>query len=121
MARRTLPKDLRAQVIAGLRNASLRKLAAEAVRFSIQEDQIVRPLLRGKSNKEIAISLKISEKTVKNYMTILMQKLNARNRLVIAAQALTEGEHDDSSKLHPAAASPLLSLTPTWGRFASAN
>jgi DNA-binding NarL/FixJ family response regulator len=55
-------------------------------------------LLRGNTNKEIAASLKISEKTVKNYMTILMQKLNARNRLevVIAAQALTAREMDDS-------------------------
>ena len=72
-------------------------MAAEAVRFSIREDQIVRLLLRGKTNKEIAISLKISEKTVKNYMTILMQKLNARNRLevVIAAQALTAREQDE--------------------------
>jgi DNA-binding CsgD family transcriptional regulator len=81
-----------------LRNASLRKLAAEAVRFSIREDQIVRLLLRGKTNREIAVSLKISEKTVKNYMTILMQKLSVRNRLevVIAAQKLAERELDDS-------------------------
>jgi DNA-binding NarL/FixJ family response regulator len=86
------------QVIAALRNASLRRVAAEAVRFSIREDQIVRLLLHGKTNKEIAISLRISEKTVKNYMTILMQKLNARNRLevVIAAQAITEREQDGS-------------------------
>ena len=50
------------------------------------------------TNKEIAASLKISEKTVKNYMTILMQKLNARNRLevVIAAQTLNARELDDS-------------------------
>ena len=78
-------------------------MAAEAVRFSIREDQIVRLLLRGKTNKEIAIALKISEKTVKNYMTILMQKLNARNRLevVIAAQALTVRELDElRSEMH---------------------
>jgi DNA-binding NarL/FixJ family response regulator len=76
------------QVIAGLRNGSLRRVAAEAVRFSIREDQIVRLLLRGFTNKAIAASLKISEKTIKN----------ARNRLevVIAAQALTDREVDDS-------------------------
>ena len=87
-------------MIAALRNASLRRVAAEAVKFSIREDQIVRLLLRGNTNKEIAIALKISEKTVKNYMTILMQKLHARNRLevVIAAQALTERELDGSDK-----------------------
>ena len=93
-----ITQSFASQVIAALRNASLRRVAAEAVRFSIREDQIVRLLLRGKTNKEIAIALKISEKTVKNYMTILMQKLNARNRLevVIAAQALTEREPDES-------------------------
>ena len=87
-----ITRSFASQVIAGLRNASLRRVAAEAVRFSIREDQIVRLLLRGKTNKEIAASLKISEKTVKNYMTLLMQKLNARNRLevVIAAQKMNE-------------------------------
>lgn len=85
------------QVIAALRNTSLRRKAAEAVRFSIREYQIVRLLLRGKTNKEIAISLKISEKTVKNYMTILMQKMHARNRLevVIAAHKLSEREPEE--------------------------
>jgi DNA-binding NarL/FixJ family response regulator len=93
-----ITQNFASQVIAALRNASLRRVAAEAVRFSIREDQIVRLLLRGSTNKEIAISLKINEKTVRNYMTILMQKLNARNRLevVIAAQALTEREADGS-------------------------
>jgi DNA-binding NarL/FixJ family response regulator len=87
-----ITQSFASQVIAGLRNAGLRRAAAEAVRFSIREDQIVRLLLRGLTNKAIAISLKISEKTVKNYMTILMQKLNARNRLevVIAAQKMNE-------------------------------
>jgi len=87
-----ITRSFASQVIAGLRNASLRRVAAEAVRFSIRENQIVRLLLRGLPNKEIAISLKISEKTVKNYMTILMQKLKARNRLevVIAAQKMNE-------------------------------
>jgi DNA-binding NarL/FixJ family response regulator len=87
-----ITQSFASQVIAALRNAPLRRVAAEVVRFSIREDQIVRLLLRGRTNKEIAISLKISEKTVRNYMTILMQKLNARNRLevVIAAQAMAE-------------------------------
>lgn len=92
-----ITQSFASQVIAALRNTSLRRKAAEAVRFSIREDQIVRLLLRGNTNKEIAISLKISEKTVKNYMTILMQKLHARNRLevVIAAQKLSEREPED--------------------------
>ena len=47
-------------------------------------------LLNGRTNKEIALSLGISEQTVKHYMSVLMQKLHARNRLevVIAAQKM---------------------------------
>jgi len=89
-----ITKDFASQVIEALRNAPAQRVAAEAVRFSIREDQIIRLLLRGNTNKEIARSLKINEKTIRNYMTILMQKLNARSRLevLIAAQALAEQE-----------------------------
>jgi DNA-binding NarL/FixJ family response regulator len=106
-----ITQSFASQVIAGLRNASLRRAAAEAVRFSIREDQIVRLLLRGKTNREIAVSLKISEKTVKNYMTILMQKLHARNRLevVIAAQGLSERGLDNSPGTFARSRSRLLS------------
>lgn len=91
-----ITQSFASQVIAALRNAAVRRVAAEAVRFSIREEQIVRLLLRGNTNKQIADALGISEKTVKNYMTILMQKLNARNRLevVIAAQALAENRNE---------------------------
>lgn len=98
-----ITQNFASQVIAALRNAPLRRVAAEVVQFSIREDQIVRLLLRGRTNKEIAISLKISEKTVRNYMTILMQKLNARNRLevVIAAQAMAERQQIRSAGTEP--------------------
>jgi DNA-binding NarL/FixJ family response regulator len=98
-----ITQSFASQVIAALRNASVRRVAAEVVQFSIREEQIVRLLLRGSTNKEIANSLKISEKTVRNYMTILMQKLNARNRLevVIAAQALAEQEPIRSARTEP--------------------
>lgn len=58
--------------------------------LSVREEQIVRLLLRGKRNSEIARELSLSAKTVKGYMTTLMAKLNVRNRLeaVLAAQRL---------------------------------
>jgi len=82
------------RVINALRDAGLRRAAAEAVRLSIRENQIVRLLLRGKTNREIAVTLKISERTVKHYMTALMQKLQVRNRteVVLAAQKLQPDE-----------------------------
>ncbi len=77
-----------------MRDAGLRRAAAEAVRLSIRENQIVRLLLRGKTNREIAVTLTISERTVKHYMTALMQKLQVRNRteVVLAAQKLQPEE-----------------------------
>jgi Response regulator containing a CheY-like receiver domain and an HTH DNA-binding domain len=40
--------------------------------------------VNGASNKTIATTLSISEKTVKYYMTQIMQKLNAKNRVEVA-------------------------------------
>jgi DNA-binding NarL/FixJ family response regulator len=81
------------KVIEELKRASLRKMTGTEVKLSIREDQIIRMLLRGFTNRQIADALQIGEKTVKNYMTILMQKLNARNRLevLLAAQKLEAG------------------------------
>lgn len=87
-----LTQGFAVKVISALRNASARKAALQALRLSLREEQVVRLLLRGKTNREIAGSLKISEKTVKHYMSILMQKLHARNRIevVLAAQKLRD-------------------------------
>ncbi|GGH19462.1 DNA-binding response regulator [Alsobacter metallidurans] len=78
------------RVIGALQNRT-RERREESARLTVREDQIVRLLLCGKQNREIAIALSLSEKTVKGYMSNLMQKLNARNRLevVIAAQRLS--------------------------------
>jgi DNA-binding NarL/FixJ family response regulator len=90
---------LASRVITLLRTHSFRQVA-EAVNFSVREEQVVRLLLRGKTNKEISATLKLSERTVKHYMTILMQKLNVRNRLefVIAAQKLTQSDTEFGSR-----------------------
>ena len=46
-------------------------------------------------NKEIAHKLKLTEKTVKHYMTELMQKLNARNRVeaVLISRKRADGQN----------------------------
>lgn len=83
------------RVISALRNTSQRRTAAE-VNFSIREEQIVRLLLRGKTNREIALTLNISVKTVKHYMTVLMQKLHVRNRIEVVLAAQKLGERDEA-------------------------
>jgi DNA-binding NarL/FixJ family response regulator len=83
-------RSFASRVLTALRAASTRKITVQSLKLSAREDQIVHRLLGGKTNREISSDLGITERTVKHYMSILMQKLNARNRVevVIAAQNL---------------------------------
>jgi two-component system, NarL family, nitrate/nitrite response regulator NarL len=52
--------------------------------LSDREEIILAQVSKGMSNKEIARALNLREKTVKHYMTHIMQKLGVRNRLEAA-------------------------------------
>ena len=52
-----------------------------------RERQILDQVAGGLSNKEVAARLHLSEKTVKHYMTIIMEKLGVRNRVEAALLA----------------------------------
>ncbi len=71
------------QIFSGLRSREQREMAVSAIRLSFREKQIVQQLMHAKSNQEIAKSLYITEKTVKNYMTGLMNKFHARSRVEV--------------------------------------
>lgn len=45
-----------------------------------REDEILRLVAKGLSNKQVAIDLDIQEKTVKHHMTSILNKLKVRNR-----------------------------------------
>jgi DNA-binding NarL/FixJ family response regulator len=49
-----------------------------------REGQILAQVARGLTNKEIARTLSLSEKTIKHHMTSVMQKLQVRNRVEAA-------------------------------------
>ena len=66
------------------RNASLRKIAAQAIKLSIREDQIIRLLLRGRTNKEIAIELNVSSDTIKKHLGAVFDKVGVRRRSQLA-------------------------------------
>lgn len=59
-----------------------------------REEDILRGVAAGKSNKEIGSELSIQEKTVKHYMTIILSKLQARNRVEAALIAQKAWETD---------------------------
>ena len=52
-----------------------------------REEQILRLVANGLSNKEVGRELDLQEKTVKHHMTSILQKLHARNRVEAAVIA----------------------------------
>ncbi len=57
------------------------KVKSGSLALTEREDQIIGHVAQGLTNKEIARHLGLSDKTVKYYMTNIMQKLNVRNRV----------------------------------------
>jgi DNA-binding NarL/FixJ family response regulator len=53
-----------------------------------RETQVLRLVARGASNKQIAAKLNISEKTVKNHLSVIFEKLNVSSRTEAAIVAL---------------------------------
>ncbi|EAS51302.1 possible response regulator in two-component regulatory system [Aurantimonas manganoxydans SI85-9A1] len=72
----------------------VQQTAGEMPVLSIREEQVVALLMKGCTNKNIAAALNIREKTVKHYMTMIMQKLDVSNRLevVVAAHGYSHRE-----------------------------
>ena len=59
--------------------------------LTAREDEILRLIAKGMINKEIGAALDISEKTVKHYVTNILQKLQVRNRVEAALLAKQGG------------------------------
>jgi two-component system, NarL family, nitrate/nitrite response regulator NarL len=55
--------------------------------LTLREEQVLKFVSRGLSNKEIGNKLGLREKTVKHYMTNILQKLQVRNRVEAALVA----------------------------------
>jgi len=63
------------------------KPANPLAELSKREEDILRLVVEGRSNKEIGLALELQEKTVKHYMTSILQKLHLRNRVEAAVLA----------------------------------
>jgi NarL family two-component system response regulator LiaR len=56
-----------------------------------RERRILTLLAAGASNKDIAVELELSERTVKNYLSVIFQKLQVNNRTEAAIRAMRDG------------------------------
>lgn len=71
--------------LATLRSSYNRAHGSREERLSAQERRILPLLAEGKTNKEIAAALGLSDKTVKNYLANVFEKLNISRRTQAAA------------------------------------
>ncbi len=56
-----------------------------------RETHILNLIAEGQSNKQIAVTLKISEQTIKNHVSAILRKLNANDRAHAVALAYSRG------------------------------
>ncbi len=82
-----LPPEVIAKVVANLQGPQ----RAEAETLSKRENQVLALLAQGAPNKEIALELSISERTVKAHVTSIFNKLGAGSRAEAVAIALRNG------------------------------
>jgi two-component system, NarL family, nitrate/nitrite response regulator NarL len=75
--------SLAARVLTKMSPSALKDSGSPEV-LSDREEIILAQVSKGLTNKEIARALNLREKTVKHYMTHIMQKLGVRNRLEAA-------------------------------------
>ena len=59
--------------------------ATSVARLSVQEERILGEVAGGKTNQQIGADLKLAEKTVKNYVSSILSKLEVARRAEAAA------------------------------------
>ncbi len=77
--------SLAARILNSMRDGS--RAAHPVDDLTSREEDILRLVAQGLSNKEVGSRLDLQEKTVKHYMTAILQKLQVRNRTEAALMA----------------------------------
>jgi len=86
-----VPRKLTEKLVSGIRRISGEDIKRRIFNFTRREIEILTYLADGFSNKEIASKLKTKEKTVKNQMNIIFDKLGVRNRTQAVLKAIKTG------------------------------
>lgn len=93
-----ITSSMSADVMRALKEKSAKAQSDHMYGLSSRECEVVSSLMRGQKNIEIASIMKLSEKTIKNYMTALMRKFNVKNRLelMLSLQKLSKKKPERS-------------------------
>ena len=83
------PGPLISKFIERVTNVPRRGTPEEPLVFTEREREVLHLLVSGCSNKEIATSLEIEERTVKMHIASLMRKAGVTNRIALSVHALT--------------------------------
>jgi two-component system, NarL family, response regulator DevR len=71
------------------------KIEKDAFRnLSTREMEVTAQVAKGKTNAEIGANLNLSEKTVRNYVSTVLEKLNLNNRIELATYAVANNIFD---------------------------
>jgi two-component system, NarL family, nitrate/nitrite response regulator NarL len=64
-------------------------------RLTPRQQQILRALLAGSTNREIASRLGLREQTIKNHLSVIYGKVGVRNRLELALRVSRSAPTED--------------------------
>ena len=84
----TLDPSLTQRVFSEIRHSIQKEEAAAFGELTAQEMQVLALIAEGKTNREIASALFLSEGTVRNYVSSILSKLGVSNRAEAAAYAI---------------------------------
>ena len=83
----TITPSLAARLLASIGKKHHDPSAYDQSALTPREDEVLDQVARGWTNKQIARTLRLSEKTIKHHMTSIMQKLHVRNRVEAAIRS----------------------------------
>jgi DNA-binding NarL/FixJ family response regulator len=86
------PRRLQAELINRLLSSREPQVTIANMSFTGREQQVLDLLVGGRSNREIAESLKIEERTVKSHVTRLLRKMSVKNRTALSMLAMSSKE-----------------------------
>lgn len=95
-----LDPDVTERVLERLRKAKFDEKDPKLARLSPQEERILDMVGEGMTNREIAERIHLSDKTVKNYVSTILQKLEVARRAEAASYVARAkaGKHPDSAE-----------------------